>query len=73
MEAVREGSPLDLSVFGGTVSLMSAVDDANRELLKSNIWEVVFNLEPVEGQAGRIKRLLYRARHADDAAGKGSG
>jgi hypothetical protein len=52
--------------------LMSALDEADRSLLEKNVWEVIPGCRPKPGTAGRIKRLLYRSRHAADAAGKGS-
>lgn len=51
---------------------MSALDDADRNLLDQNVWEVIPGGDPAPELVGRIKRLLYRTRHAADAAGKGS-
>ena len=50
----------------------SALDEADRKLLQQDIWEVIPGNQPKQGTAGQIKRLLYRARHATGAAGRGS-
>ena len=52
--------------------LMDGLDQADRKLLEKNVWEILPGNRPIQNTVGRIKRMLYRARAATDAAGKGA-
>lgn len=52
--------------------LMSSLDESDRSVLQQEIWKTLPGLRPGPEAAGRLKRMLYRARSATDAAGKGS-